>query len=181
MHIVTDRLLIRDFRPGDRGDLYEILGDEDTMKFSEPPYDLEKTEKFLMDFCIGQGRAVAAALRESGKVIGYILFSQYGMKVYEMGWFFHRAYRGQGYVAESCRAVAEYAFREMAVHKIFAETINPSGSESLLRKLGMGLEGVQRSQCQDLEGRWVDLYLYGRVANMSEDCIGNLTTPSRSN
>ncbi len=43
MHIVTERLLIRDFCASDAEDLHEILGDAETMKYCEPAYTFEQT------------------------------------------------------------------------------------------------------------------------------------------
>ena len=60
-------MTIRDFEPADQEDLHEILGDPQTMAFSEPPYSPAQTRSFLMDFCIGRRAAQAAALKESGK------------------------------------------------------------------------------------------------------------------
>ena len=57
--------------------------------------------------------------------------------------------------------VIDYAFSEGKAHKIFAETIDDVKSVSLMRKLGMKPEGVQRRQVRDPRGRWADLYLYG--------------------
>ena len=76
MHLDTPRLTIRNFTPEDAADLQEILGDAQTMEYSEPPYDLEKTKQFLSSFCIERGGGVAAVHRETNKVIGYILFSE---------------------------------------------------------------------------------------------------------
>ena len=76
MHLDTPRLTIRNFIPEDAADLQEILGDAQTMEYSEPPYDLEKTKQFLASFCIDRGGGVAAVHRETNKVIGYILFHQ---------------------------------------------------------------------------------------------------------
>ena len=46
MHIETPRMLIRNFIPEDANDLYEILGDAETMEYSEPPYDMDKTKLY---------------------------------------------------------------------------------------------------------------------------------------
>lgn len=161
MNIETTRLVVRDFLMGDAPDLYEILGDAETMEYCEPPYDFEKTKCFLADFCIGRGGAVAVVHKQSGKVIGYILFNEYTESVYEMGWFFNRKYWQNGYAYEACQAVVGYAFERLKVHKVFAETIDPIRSVSLMKKLGMKSEGIQRSHTKDINGRWVDLYLYG--------------------
>ena len=51
------------------------------------------------------------------------------------------------------------------VHKVFAEAIDAVKSVGLMKKLGMQLEGIQRSQTKDLQGNWADLYLYGLLAD----------------
>ena len=78
MYLKTTRLLVRDFTPEDAADLHEIFGDAETMKLCEPPYDFEKTKKFLEEFCIGRKGAVAAVLKDTGKAVGYILFKSMG-------------------------------------------------------------------------------------------------------
>ena len=161
MYIETERMLIREFTPEDVEDLHEILGDDETMKLCEPAYNHAKTQKFLEDFCIGRRGALAAAQKESGKVIGYILFKAIEQDIYEMGWFFNRKYWRQGYAYEACTKVMEYAFDVMHVHKIIAETIDAARSVKLMEKLGMVCEGVQRSQARDNAGNRADLYLYG--------------------
>lgn len=161
MYIETSRMIIRDFIPEDAAGLHDILGDDKTMESCEPAYDFEKTEKFLTGFCIGRKGAVAAVHKESGKLIGYILFHMSDEGVYEMGWVFNRNVWRQGYAYESCKAVMNYAFGDRHAHKIFAETIDAVKSVGLMKKLGMQLEGIQRSQTKDNHGNWTDLYFYG--------------------
>lgn len=161
MKIETNRLLIRDFLQGDAQDLYEILGDDETMEYCEPAYTLEKTEKFMEEFCIGRNGAVAAVHKETGKVIGYILFSQLEKGVYELGWFFNKAYWRQGYAYEACNAMIDYAFDVLKADKIFAETIDLVKSVPLMEKLGMKIESIQQNQTRDNHGNWADLYCYG--------------------
>lgn len=160
MYIETKRMAIRDFVPEDARDLHEILGDDETMKNCEPAYDYEKTKAFLTSFCIDQKGTVAAVRKESGKLIGYILFNQLDKGIYEMGWFFNRSFWQQGYAYESCRAVINHAFSEQKTRKIFAETIDGIKSVPLMQKLGMRLENVQQKQNRDSSGNWADLFLY---------------------
>ena len=161
VHLETPRLIIRSFEVSDAVDLHEILGDGETMKYCEPAYDFEKTKAFLHSFCIDRNGAVAAVHKESGKVIGYILFNEFDEGVFEMGWIFNRSFWRQGYAYESCKAVIDYAFGNLKAHKIFAEAIDTVKSVSLMQKLGMQLEGIQRSQTKDNHGNWADLYFYG--------------------
>ncbi len=161
MYIETPRMIIRDFTPEDAADLHDIFGDDETMENCEPAYDPEKTEKFLNSFCIGRKGAVAAVHKESGKMMGYILFNEFDEGVYEMGWIYNRSFWRQGLAFESCKAVIDFAFDELKAHKVFAEAIDAVKSVGLMRKLGMQLEGIQRSQTKDNRGNWADLYFYG--------------------
>jgi ribosomal-protein-alanine N-acetyltransferase len=161
MHIETQRILIRSYTMDDVRDLHDILGNAEVMKNCEPAYSLEKTSNFLSKFCIEKRGAVAAVHKDSGKMIGYILFNAIDEGVYEIGWFFNKNFWRQGYAYESCKAVIDYAFNVLDAHKIFAETIDSIKSVNMMEKLGMQLEGIQRSHTKDNNGNWRDLYFYG--------------------
>ena len=140
MFIETPRMIIRDFTPEDAADLHDIFGDDETMENCEPAYDFEKTKKFLASFCIDRKGAVAAVHKESGKMMGYILFNKLDEGIYEMGWIYNRSFWRQGYAYEACRAVIDYAFRELSANRIFAETVDTERSLALMKKLGMSFE-----------------------------------------
>lgn len=164
MYLETERMTVRDFAMDDLEDLQAILGDEETMAYSEPTYTRERTAEFLRQFCIEKKGAVAAVLKATGRVTGYILFHELDEGVYEMGWFFNRTCWGKGYALEACKAVVDHAFNQQNAHKIFAETIDGGKSAGLMKKLGMKPEGIRRSQVKDRSGAWADLYLYGLLA-----------------
>ncbi len=163
MLIETERMIVRDFKQDDVCDLHEIFGDAETMKNCESAYHFEKTQKFLEEFCIAKKGAVAAVLKDSNKMIGYILFKPWEEAVYEIGWIFNKEYWQQGYAYEACSELMAYGFREMNIHKVVAETIDVQKSVRLMEKLGMKREGIQRSQTKDNFGNWADLYLYGKL------------------
>lgn len=161
MTLETERIILRDFTMEDIADLQEIFGDTETMLNVEPPYDMGKTENFLRGFCIGKHGAFAACHKKDSKMIGYVLFNSIEEDVYEIGWIFNKRYWRKGYAFEICSTLIKFAFTEMGTHKIIAEAIDPVKSVGLMKKLGMKLEGVQREQTKDLQGNWVDFYLYG--------------------
>ncbi len=165
MQIDTNRLVIRDFVSNDLADLHAILGDEETMRYLEPAYTLEKTRAFLETFCIGRRCALAAVHRESGRLIGYLLFAEVEADVYELGWVFHRAYWRQGYASEACRAVIDQAFVVLHASRVFAETIDAQKSVPLMQKLGMQCKSVQRRHTCGNDGTWYDLHLYELTAD----------------
>lgn len=173
MYIETKRMVIRNFTPEDTPDLHDIFGDEKAMEYCEPAYDYEKTEKFLASFCMDRNGAVAVVHKKSGKMIGYILFNEFDQGVYEIGWIFNRNYWRQGYAYESCKTVIDYAFTKLNAHKIFAETIDAVKSVNLMKKLGMQLEGIQRSQIKDIHGNWAVMYFYGLLEQDWRDRNGD--------
>lgn len=161
MNMETERLVIRDFLPTDAADLQEILGDAQTMENCEPAYEMEKTKQFLISFCIEKHGALAAVHKESGKMIGYILFCALEAGEYEIGWFFNRRFWRRGYAFEACRAVIDGAFASGKANRIVAETIDAQKSVRLMEKLGMHLENIQRDAAQDNHGNRADIYEYG--------------------
>lgn len=168
MNLETERLIIRDFVPEDLQALHEIFGDDVVMENVEPAYTLAKTEEFLRTFCIGRRGAVAAVLKSSKKLIGYILFKELEPEVYEIGWIFHKDFWRQGYAYESCREVVRYAFDELGAHKLMAEAIDGIKSVGLMKKLGMQLEGIQKSHTRDNHGAWANFYLYGLLREQAK-------------
>ena len=161
MYLETPRTAVRPFAPDDLDALQEILGDAETMRFSQPPNTRAQTETFLREFCIQKQGGLAVTRRADGKLIGYLLLREDSPAVYEMGWFFNRAVWRQGYALESCRAVAEYVFRQLHTRRIFAETADPARSASLMRRLGMRREGVLRRHVLLPDGSPAALHLYG--------------------
>lgn len=75
MYLQTPRLFIRDYRDEDWMDLFEILSDPVVMEKCEPVYNEIRTKKIL-HLLRSRNIGFAAVHRESGKVIGHILFCQ---------------------------------------------------------------------------------------------------------
>jgi len=160
MRIETQRLVIRDFYLSDVNDLYEILGDAETMKYCEPAYSYEQMQKFLQDFCIAQNGAFAVVHKDKQKVIGYILFKAWETSVYELGWIFNKNFWRQGYAYEASSNIITYAFENLNVSKVVAETIDTQKSIGLMKKLSMKLAEVQKDATKDALGNTVDMYVY---------------------
>jgi len=163
MHLETERLIIREFSMEDLNDFHEIFGDPDVMKYTEPPYNLKQCKKFLKEFCIEREPkgGFAAELKETGKVIGYILFcSEDDPQIYETGWVFNKDYLRKGYAFEACNCIINYGFYELGLHKITAETTDTEKSVPLMKKLGMLPEGILKKHTKTNEGHRRDLHLY---------------------
>ena len=141
--IICQNITLRPFTANDLGDLHEIFSDPETMEHIEPPFTLEKTAQFLRSFCIERGGALACVHKESGKMIGYVLFKATEPDIYEIGWIFNRAYWRQGYAYEACSALICHAFERLGAKEIFAETTDTEKSLPLMKKLGMSYVGIE--------------------------------------
>lgn len=163
MYIRTSRLIIRDYVSTDWHDLHEIFSDPEAMRYCEPPYMPEQTKEAL-DCFIQKGIAYAVALADSGKVIGHALFAQLPppeeQGTFEIAWFYNRSYWGQGYAYEASKALIDYGFQELRLHKILAETIDSVKSTSLMKKLSMTHEETLHAHVRDPQGNLADVYWY---------------------
>jgi RimJ/RimL family protein N-acetyltransferase len=128
--------------------------------YSDP---VEDALVMVKEFCIGRDPkgAYAAVLKETDKVIGYVMFTSIDEpEIYEMGWIFNKDYWRSGYAFEACSRLVKYGFEDLVLHKICAEAIDSDKSVSLMKKLGMLLEGVQRNHAKANDGSWRDLHWY---------------------
>jgi RimJ/RimL family protein N-acetyltransferase len=78
----------------------------------------------------------------------------------EIGYTLARQYHGAGVATEAVRALLDYAFTTLQLHRVTA-TVDCDNSPSmrLLERVGMRREGHFR-QCTWFKGQWCDEYLY---------------------
>ena len=74
MILETNRLIIREYTPGDFDALYEILSDAETMKYYPKPYDENGVHRWI-NWCLDSYRQYgfglwALELKETGTFIG---------------------------------------------------------------------------------------------------------------
>ncbi len=166
LRLETQRLLIRNYLPEDADGFHAIFSDPEVMRACEPPYDRAASEKWLRYF-IRNPIAFAVVEKESGTVIGHALFKQLpgdADGIWEIGWIYNQAFWRRGYAYEAARALMDYGFSALGLHKVCAETIDPVKSVSLMEKLGMTREGVFRQHTKHpVSDAWVDLYWYAAL------------------
>lgn len=164
----TERLILRRYQKEDLQDLFEYLSDKEVVKY-EPygPMTLHETEENLK-WRIGTDEMVAVELKKSHKMIGNVYMGKREFEALETGYVFNRNYWGNGYAAESCRALIRQAFSN-GVHRIYAEC-DPCNEKSwkLLERLGFQREAHLRKNVyfrKDENGKaiWKDTYIYARL------------------
>ena len=110
MNIITPRLIIRDFTLDDSVDLCEVLSNQEVMKYIEHPFTMEQTKEFIKAAGLCEPPLVYALVyKETGKVIGHVIFHLYEEDSYEIGWIVHQDYWGIGIADEVTKALIEEA------------------------------------------------------------------------
>ena len=84
-------ILIRQFKLSDLDELYKVLSDPEVMQYIEPPYSLEQTRIFLIDAGLCYTPLIFAA-KKDGQFIGYVIFHEYDIDSYELGWVLAKKY-----------------------------------------------------------------------------------------
>ena len=83
----------------------------------------------------------------------------------EIGYWLGRVYRGRSLMPRAIRAFADYAFRDLKLHKLTATTypFNPASSRTL-EKAGFTLEGRLREHSRSrIDDEYFDALVYGLI------------------
>jgi RimJ/RimL family protein N-acetyltransferase len=177
--IITPRLLLRAFVPGDYDALREIDGDPEVLRFrSRAAISPEDTRAFLDQAqaeAAGEAPralyALAVVLRAPAAGAGRLI-GQCGLTVVPPGseaflWYgLHRGAWGQGYATEGARAVVGYGFERAGLRRIFAEC-HPANLASLrvMQKIGLRPE----AHTPDEDARYPERRGYYRYGLNAED------------
>ena len=144
-HILdTKHLSVREMTVEDVDIFYQIYDDKDVLAYVEPlfanPLD-EKiyTQNYIKDIYGYYGYGMWTVLdKSSGKIIGRAgISNRDGFEIPELGFVIAREYRGKGLGYEVCRAILDYAKKELEFTQIQALVLpNNTISINLLNKLG---------------------------------------------
>ena len=169
--IKTDRLLLRRFADGDVSDVVHFLSHPSVAR-ATPEIEASETgvrkyietqnaySPFEQDKCFD----LAIERTADGKVIGLLTLITREHEQGELGYALGVDFRGQGYATEAARALVDYAFYELKLHRIQATTssANPE-SYRVMERLGMRREGQMR-EATFRDGAWFDALIYGILA-----------------
>lgn len=149
LSIVTENLVLRDFQQADVAAYQAFTSEQKYQRFySEEdcaPGKAEFLVKLFADSAHEQPRKMyqlAITLKDSGELIGTLGIRLENHRQASMGAGVARAFHGKGYAQEAGRAMLNYAFDELNVHRIYAETIGKNRAAIMLcQQLGMAEEG----------------------------------------
>jgi RimJ/RimL family protein N-acetyltransferase len=146
--LVTPRLLLRPFAPGDAEVIHTIYSDPVVMRYvaTGAMTDLAITERLLDDYCAHQQRHGysfwAIIERASGTLIGDAGLYRTPAGEVELGYTLGAAWWGRGYATEAAGRWLSVAFDELGIDEVvaLAEPANVA-SMHVLTKLGLVREG----------------------------------------
>ncbi len=166
--LITERLILREFRESDYDDLFEYLSQLEDDEFEGYPGITYENGREHLNYRMGSEEFYAIELKESGKVIGNIYYGHRDFEAKEVGYIINKKYQRKGYASEALSAVIENGFKA-GVHRIYAEC-DPRNTCSwkLLEKVGLEREAHLKQNVffhRDENGqpKWKDTYVYARV------------------
>ena len=167
--IETERLILRDFVPGDWKAAHEYGSDPEVVRFMPwGPNSPAQTKSYIrrvMGWACQKHRSkfeLAVILKSEGKLIGGcgIRIQEPVLRTGDMGYCFNRNYWGKGYATEASKALIQFGFSELRMHRIWATCDTPNrASARVLEKVGMKREGHFRQDVLQ-KGVWRDSYFY---------------------
>ncbi|HET6564021.1 MAG TPA: GNAT family N-acetyltransferase [Xanthomonadales bacterium] len=167
----TDRLLIRKLRLEDAPAMLEMLSDPETVLYWGRPVmtELQQAETYTRENLawMEDGHCLYWGIEEkaSGKMIGTCTLFKLDLnnKRGEIGYLLNRAFWHQGFMSEALKSVINYAFGELQLHRLEADT-DPENIASirLLEGFGFQREGLFRDRWL-VHGHWCDSLMMGLV------------------
>ncbi len=175
--IETERLMIKPFVLEQAKELSERLNDFELVKCTNIPFPYK--EEYAIDYIkttqknIQEGTAYDLAVFEKktnefigsiGLVIRFplgIVTSYKSSKCGEIGYWIRRDKHGQGFCSEAAKAIIDFGFTTLNLHKIIAKCISwNKASEKVMIKCGLEYEGLSKSHILQY-GVYEDVSNYG--------------------
>ena len=163
----TDRLILRDFQPGDFEAFFATSQDPEYRKFYSGKETTQEFWRIIFERNLSPEEAdrlqyqLVICLR-TGELIGTcgVRTEDEENQQASFGCAIARPYWGKGLAFEASQRIIDYGFSSLPLHRIFAETNSENArARSLAERLGMKLEGELR-QNRFFRGRWWNTAIY---------------------
>lgn len=155
--IYTDRLILREFDSCDWQGVHGYLSDPDVLQYMEFYPGSEEQSQFYVNTMMAFQEDVPrkhikfiAQSKDSGVIIGEsgLFISDHDDA--DICFRFNKTYWGRGYATEAAKAILEFGFERLRLHRISAACdIRNTKSINVMERIGMQKEGCLR------EHKWV--------------------------
>ncbi len=164
--VVTARLALRDFVPGDLADLERLAGDRRVREHAPSHSRAVATVRRLAiqgpPRHTGRRRSFefAVVLRRGGKLIGACDLALTRPGAGDIGYMLAPRHWGFGYGTELVNGLVDFAFRVLGLKELSAVVaIENDRSRRVLDKAGLRWDGLMRRHAR-FAGRWWDCHRY---------------------
>ena len=167
--LTTDRLILREFTRSDWKAVHEYASDPDVVRYMTWGPNSKEDSHFFIQRVISyqeenprRNHEFAVILKAEDRLIGScgLYVSNPDHQEAWIGYCFNRHFWGKGYATEAIKALLEFGFSKLGLHRIFATTQPDNvASAHVLGKVGMRREGHLR-QHLCVKGKWRDSFLY---------------------
>jgi [ribosomal protein S5]-alanine N-acetyltransferase len=174
MVLTTQRLILRDFVAEDWQAVLAYQQDPRYLRYyAWTGRTADEVRAFVQMFLDHQEAEpqtrfqLAVTLKEDRRLIGNcgIRLEAPGAAVADIGYELAPDCWGQGYASEAARAVVDFGFEQLGLHRIWANCLAENvASARVLERLGMRLEGRLREN-DYFKGRWWDTLIYAILAH----------------
>ena len=153
MTLTTERLVLRPFAESDTDAVYQACQDPDIQYFTPAPTPYRRADAARFIAGIGPKWAtdteynLGAFRTDDGALVGAYELERKDRGVYELGYWAAKEQRGRGYSYEAAKALCDWGFATLDVHRIeWWAMVGNAGSRALAEKLGFVVEGVLRKR-----------------------------------
>lgn len=175
--IETERLILSELKAEDVAAIVQYAGNKKISDYTSHipfPYE-EKDAVFWINqahqgYRNGSHLTLGLHLKPDNEFVGGMgLTIDQRFKRAELGYWIAEEQWNKGYTSEAAKALIDYAFKEMDLHKITSSymRMNPA-SGKVMEKCGMHKEGEQKDQILK-NGVYHDLILYGLTKDQYEE------------
>jgi RimJ/RimL family protein N-acetyltransferase len=169
VRLTTERLVLREFEEADWPAFHAVESLPEVARYqSFEPRTVEESRRYV---AAASGSVMddprrfydlAVILVTEDRLIGRcgLGIADVDLREGTLWYTLHPARWGHGYTTEAARALVDFGFRELRLHRIWADC-DPAnvGSWRVLEKLGMRREGHLRENAW-VKGKWVDSLIY---------------------
>ena len=145
--LVTERLLLRRWRPEDLEPFAACSADPEVMRYFPSTHSREQSDALAREFANGVEQRGwgfwAVEVRDGAPFIGFVglmqpTFEAHFTPAVEVGWRLGREHWGHGYATEAARASVDFGFEELDLDEIVAVTVPANArSRRVMERLGM--------------------------------------------
>ena len=156
----TERLVIDPIRETDKADYFHNISHDKRVLETFICRYAESMETFDFSSYPGRKDLFAIRLKETGRLIGIILYSDEKEGSCEIGYGLGSSFWGRGYATEAVRRFLEYLFREKGFRTVYASFFTGNdASRRVMEKCGMRFHHVSERELEYL-GKARDLTYY---------------------